>query len=95
MSEVRNKELYDYIVENYVTCKCTQQDVADHFGLTLGGIKNFCWRWNITKDTDARNKKIEELRKQGKTLREIALDFGLSNQNISNILIKRGVTKNA
>ena len=48
---IRNKELYAYIKENYVNSEkpLTQQQIADNFGMSLGTIKNFMFRYKINK----------------------------------------------
>lgn len=53
MSKVRNRNLYDYIVENYIEAKepVTQQQIADNCGLSLGAVKNFMARHQLNKKT--------------------------------------------
>lgn len=51
MGKVRNRNLYDYIVENYIEAKnpMTQQELADNYGLSIGAVKNFMFRHKLNK----------------------------------------------
>lgn len=76
---VRNKKLYDYIVENYIKAEkpVTQQEIADHFDMSIGAIKNFMYRHNLNKKSY-----YAKVRKQIKGL----FDKGLTVKQISKLM---------
>ena len=83
---VRNKKLYDYIVENYIKAEkpVTQQQIADNFGMSIGAIKNFMYRHGLNKKTYYAKirKQIKGLYDKGLTVKQISKLMDTTSQYI-------------
>lgn len=82
---VRNKELYEYLIENYAKSKtpCTLQEVATKFGLSLGHIHEFCNKHGIKKNKEAIDDLIRELKGLGFSVTYIARIIGVTPSAVS------------
>lgn len=87
---VRNKELYDYLMEHYAKSKtpCTLQEVATKFGLSIGHLHEFCNRHGIKKNKQAVDDLIRELQGMGFSVTYISRIIGLTPGAVS-IRIKK------
>lgn len=96
---IRNKKLYDYIVENYIKADkpVTQQEIADNFGMSIGAIKNFMYRHNLNKKSYyARvRQQIRGLYERGLTVKQISKLMDTTSQYIYyvNALQDEDITK--
>jgi len=83
---IRNKKLYDYIIENYIKAEkpVTQQQIADTFGMSIGAIKNFMYRHNLNKKTYYAKirKQIKGLYEKGLTVKQISKLMDTTSQYI-------------
>lgn len=84
----RNIELKEYIKAYYVPGDISVEDVANSFGLTVGAVKNFMYRHNITKRKTyiQRNKEIKTLYKHGISVKRLCDIYNLSSNCIYIIL---------
>ena len=84
----RNLELMDYIKRYYLNGSVTQQEIADSFDMSLGGVKNFMYRHNINKKQtySTRNKEIKSLYENGVSVSAICKVYDMANQNVYTIL---------
>lgn len=82
---VRNKELYDYLIEHYANSStpCTLQQVADKFGLSLGHIHEFCNKHGIKKNKAAIDDLIRELKGLDFSVTYIARIIGITPSAVS------------
>lgn len=82
----RNQELYDYIINNYTNAEkpVSQQEIADAFGISIGGVKNFMFRHKLNKKTyyAKQRKEIRGKYKKGYSIPELAKIYDTSAQNI-------------
>ena len=86
---IKNKKLYEYIVNNYMTSKkITTKDVAEKFGLSMGAVKNFMYRHNLNKKTlnDAFKLKIRQFYYEGGNVNQIAKENGVTASYIYQIV---------
>lgn len=87
---VRNKKKYNYIMDHYITADqpMSQEDIAKHFGCTVGSIKNFMYRHKLNKKHyyKTRNEKIKSMYYIGATVPELAKLYNVTTQNIYTIL---------
>ena len=83
---IRNKKLYDYIVENYIKADkpVTQQEIAESFGMSIGAIKNFMYRHNLNKKSYYAKvrKQIRGLYEKGLTVKQISKLMDTTSQYI-------------
>ncbi len=83
---VRNQELYNFIVEKYIRSDnpVTQQDIADHFDMSIGAIKNFMYRHGLNKKTYYAKvkKQIKGLYEKGLTVKQISKLMDTTSQYI-------------
>ncbi len=88
--KVRNKELYYYIVEKYITSAnpVSQKDIAEHFEMSLGAVKNFMYRHELNKKSYYKNIRslVRAEKAAGTKVCDIAKKFGLTEPNIYMLL---------
>lgn len=80
----KNIKLYNSIMEYYVTGLKTQKEIADMNEITIGSLKNFLFRYDISKKTNYSKKKSEIIEKlsKGYSVKDVAKIMDLSPQTI-------------
>lgn len=63
IQSVKNTDLYDYIVSEYLNGKVSLKELAVKFRISVGGLKNFMYRHGLNKKTFYINRK-EQLEKE-------------------------------
>jgi len=91
---VRNKKLYDYIVNNYINDrKVSVKDICKKFNMSEGAIKNFMYRYNLNRKNfyKAFKSKIRDFYYQGKPVNQIAKENGITESYVYEIMSERGI----
>lgn len=94
-NKIRNRELFEYLTDVYMKDNnCSLKQVSEKFGLSVGGVKNFCYRHKISKKEikNDRRKEIVDLYKNGVKIKYIAKIFDTSYQNVA-LIIKNANNK--
>ena len=86
MKQIRNEKLYNDIMTYYINSEnpVSQQDIATHFKMSIGSIKNFMFRHNLNKKNYyAKTKeKVKDYYQKGLTTKEIAKILDCTTQHV-------------
>ena len=93
--EIRNQDLYNFIVENYVESRSpmTMKQIAETTGYSLGYIQEFMYRHGLKKNKKELNDLVISLAELGFSQTYIARITGLSIPAINKKFKKFGLGK--
>lgn len=91
---IRNKKVYETIMNKYVTGECSRKEIAKELGLNDSTIRWYLWFYKIKREPfkEQKYKQIVADYRNGFSVVDLARKYNFSVTTIYNVLKKNGIT---